>query len=301
MDNPVYIIGNNALAYYLGAQMQSGGNRVIVIRERGTESDFPVSEGFSVKEDRSLGQKKHKLNLCDFMLEPAKAVIITSFANNLNTALSCISSAKIGNAPVICFTPLKDTDYLAPLMKGNVHPAFFHGYVTAHKNIISLSGRNTDIVLCPSEEKIIDQSAADILASTKVQIRTDDNHLYAFWEYFAPYALCSILSAAEDCKISDILKDKSQREMLQALADEFTIMAAAEGVDFEEKTVMLAVADTPANYVYPLHQSLSNGGRDEFDLITSVVADAMLKSNKNLPLTQALLKKLYNSVLNKTL
>lgn len=34
MTNPIYIIGNNTLAYYLGAQIQSSGQNVILLTDK---------------------------------------------------------------------------------------------------------------------------------------------------------------------------------------------------------------------------------------------------------------------------
>ena len=34
MTNPIYIIGNNTLAYYLGAQIQSSGHNVILLTDK---------------------------------------------------------------------------------------------------------------------------------------------------------------------------------------------------------------------------------------------------------------------------
>ena len=72
MTNPIYIIGNNALACYLGAQLQSGGNDVIMLLDRKNAAEAMATDGISIKEDRSLTQKRHKLNAATFMKEPAK-------------------------------------------------------------------------------------------------------------------------------------------------------------------------------------------------------------------------------------
>ena len=60
MTNPIYIIGNNALACYLGAQLQSGGNDVIMLLDRKNAAEAMATDGISIKEDRSLTQKRHK-------------------------------------------------------------------------------------------------------------------------------------------------------------------------------------------------------------------------------------------------
>ena len=301
MTNPIYIIGNNALACYLGAQLQSGGNDVIMLLDRKNAAEAMATDGISIKEDRSLTQKRHKLNAATFMKEPAKMVIIADYANKINGALSNVSAIKTGNAPVVCFTPLKDMSYLAPIVGKNLHPAYFNGYVMTSKNTVSLLGRNTNITLCPPENGEIDPIALNTFTESRMQISANSNRLLSFWEFFAPYALCSLLSAAENQKISDILKDKANKEAMRPLVDEFCCLAQTDDVVLRADAVLKTIYSTPANYIYPLHQSVWNGGRNEFNLISSVISTAELKAGSSFPQIGILLKKLYKLILNPTL
>lgn len=301
MTNPIYIIGNNALAYYLGAQLQSIGDEVIILTEHNGDSYFPVSDGFSLKEDRSLTHKKYQLKTADLMRKPAKMVIITAYANKLNTALSRISTSKIGKAPVVCFTLLKNMSYLSKIVSTNLHQAFFNGYVTFGNGTVSLLGRETNIIIFPPEQGAIDPIVTAAFGSVRIQMFTGDNRLARFWEYFAPYALCSLLTAAENAKISDLLKNKKNNDTLHILVNEFRALAAADGVSLNESTIMKGIFNTPSNYIYPLHQAIINNKRDEFNLISSVITDASMQSNCAFPHTHFLLKKLYNMFLSTTL
>lgn len=301
MTDTVYIIGSNALACYLGAQIQSSGRKVVLLLDRQSAEETLATDGISVKEDRSLTQKKHKLAAAAFMKEPAEAVIIADYANRLNTALSNVSPAKIGNAPVACFTPLKDMSYLTPIVGDNLHPAFFKGFVIKNKNTVSLLGRSAGITICPPENGEIDQSLFDMFTQSQFQTTAGGSRLLCFWEYFAPYALCSLFSAAEKSKISNLLKDKSNKETFKRLVDEFCALAQTDGISLNGDIVLKGIYNTPANYLYPLHQSILTGGRDDFNLLSSVISDSSFASGCRIPETIGLLKKLYNLILNPTL
>ena len=298
MTNPIYIIGNNTLAYYLGAQIQSSGQNVILLTDKHSSGESLSTDGISIKEDRSLTQKRHKLNAAEIMKEPAKMVIITAFANKLNTMLSCVSRSRIGNTPVVCFTPIKDLSYLTPILGENLHAAYFNGYIINNKQTISLLGRGTSITLCPPKDKEADKDILDIFTESKLEINVSSNSLLSFWEYFSAYALCSILSAARDEKISDLLKEKDEKERINTLVEEFCSLAGVDDIVLNDKVILKNIYNTPVNYIYPLHQSIKNGGKDDFNLLSTVINDSAMITKQPIPKINYLLKKLYNNILN---
>jgi len=59
-----------------------------------------------------------------------------------------------------------------------------------------------------------------LLADTRIGLRTNSLPLQAFWNSFAVYAPCSLLSAASGKSIFDITKNKELRKQLQTLLKE---------------------------------------------------------------------------------
>ena len=294
---PIYIIGANPLAYYIGTQLQSIGEKVIILLEHQHSESSLNTDGISIKEDRNLTQKRHRLETSFLMKYPARMVIITAYANNINTALSSVSTKQIDGAPVICFTPLKDINYLQGLLGENLHPAYFNGYLFNSNQAISVFGRSSKIILCPPVGKIIDRDAVSIFKSTSFELDISESSAESFWKYFAPYALCSIFSAAENKKVSELLKDKELKEYFKPLAEEMSSLAASDNVFVNEKVIMRGVYNTPANYIFPLHQAMLNGEKTEFNLLSSVINSAAHKMKLRIPHINSLLKKLYNIIL----
>ena len=126
MTNPIYIIGNNPLAQYLGYQLQNNGQDVIILLDHFSFPNPPDYIAVSVKDERNLSQQQTQIKTSLLMTEKAEMVIITSYADELNTAVSSLSTGKIQDAPVICFTPLKDISYLYPITSPNLYQAFFN-------------------------------------------------------------------------------------------------------------------------------------------------------------------------------
>lgn len=301
MNEPIYIIGNNALAHYLGYQLQSAGHEIILLLERLSSLTIPTAIDISIKDERNLSQQQCSLNTAVSMEKPAKMVIITSYANNLNTALSSFNSTKIKNAPIVCFTPLKDFSYLLAIISQNLYPAFFNGYITNRSGSLTLDGRKPEIVLCNPQEQKDFRSVLNIISSSKIHTTSSINHLLSFWQYIIPYAIGSIWSASEDRKMSTILSDKTNTPTLHSLVDEFCSLAAGDQIKISPDAVMKNVYNIPANYIYPLHKSISSGGKDEFDLLTSVITKTAASKEINIPETYKILKKIYNLVLSPTL
>ncbi len=296
-DLPIYIIGKNALTYYLATQLQDAGNKVIILLEHNKIKNSSSLNTISVKEDRSLTQKRHRFESSFLMSKPAKMVIITTEYDYLNTSLSNISRQKIGDAPVVCFTPIKDISYLRDLLGKNIHPAFFYGFLNYNNKALQILGRASSITICPPQGKDIDKKALEIFNHTTITTNSSEQHLQSFWQYFIAYAVGSIFSASENKKISDILKDKVQKDKIKPLVDEFIALATSEGVVINDRIVLKDIYNTPIKYVYPLHNAIANNQKTEFNLISSIINSVAHKSKTPIPQTNLLLKKLYNQVL----
>jgi len=257
----------------------------------------PSTIEISIKDDRRLTQQHCSLDAALSMQKNAELVIITSFPNQFNTAVAALSPLKIKDAPVICFTPFKDMSYLLPIISNNLYSAFFNGYIISRKNSISLEGRTPDISIYSHNQQEPDPKVLEIFASASIRVTKGEDRLFDFWQYIIPYALCSIWSAAENNKISTLLKDKNNAQILHSLVDEFCAMAAVDGITPNKNSIMKKIYNIPANYVYPLHQSIINNGKNDFNFLTSLITKTSLSQEINIPQTYKLLKKLYNSAL----
>ena len=74
---------------------------------------------------------------------------------------------------------------------------------------------NPEIILCAETGSAAYQTMEKLLADTRIGLRTNSLPLQAFWNSFAVYAPCSLLSAASGKSIFDITKNKELRKQLQ--------------------------------------------------------------------------------------
>lgn len=120
---PVYVIGDNALTCYLAAKLTDAGHDVIVIAGKENNLSFSTN-GISLKEDSSLKLSRYKFNTSFWIKEEPKLVIIAADAGHVNASLAAVAKDKIGAAPVLCFTPLKDVNYIEAMVGGNLSGPF---------------------------------------------------------------------------------------------------------------------------------------------------------------------------------
>ena len=185
---PVYVIGDNALTCYLAAKLTDAGHDVIVIAGKENNLSFSTN-GISLKEDSSLKLSRYKFNTSFWIKEEPKLVIIAADAGHVNASLAAVAKDKIGAAPVLCFTPLKDVNYIEAMVGGNLFRAFFDGYLQQNGQQVFLYGRTPQVKICKNVNWEKENPFPDIFAYTGLNIGYETDTVRCYWEFFAPYAV----------------------------------------------------------------------------------------------------------------
>ena len=222
---PVYIIGDNALTCYLAAKITDAGHNVIVIAGKGNNVSLSTN-GISLKEDSSLKLSRYKFTTSFWIKEEPKLVIITADAGHINSSLAAVSKTKIGGAPVLCFTPLKDINYLEAVVGGNLFRAFFDGYLQMENQQVFLYGRAPQIKICKNINWEKENPFPELFSYTGLNISYETDTSLCYWEFFAPYAVGSLLAALNNKNLFDITKDKQLRDQIPLLIAETAEIAA---------------------------------------------------------------------------
>lgn len=87
-----------------------------------------------------------------------------------------------------------------------------------------------------------------LLADTRIGLRTNSLPLQAFWNSFAVYAPCSLLSAASGKSIFDITKNKELREQLQTLLKEIVSITPRVLPPFDADELLKRIFNIPSSY-----------------------------------------------------
>lgn len=295
-DAPIYILGDNALAYYLAARFMSGGEKVVLIPNKENISTLE-NNGITIVEGLSFQKSHYKFKTSFWLKEKPKMLIITSDAGKINAALTALSRHKLENVPVILFTPIRNTSYIKDILANDIYQAFFDGYLLKKPNQVNIFGRLPNIVICPKENKLSNRIIFDCFEKTNFTVTQKSDEKLAFWDYFSVYAACSLISAWHNKNIFDIIKDKDKRDNMIPLIVEICNIAASDGAKIDKEEVLRKVYSTPLNYPYPLQAELSQGKSGDIDLISTNLITTARQYKCPTTAIDAILKKIYNIII----
>lgn len=295
-NRPIYILGDNALACYLAIRFINAGEKVKIIANKEAASSLS-NNGVTMIESHNLQKSNHKFDTTFWLKETPKMLIITSEANKLNAAITAISRKKILDAPVILFTPIRDILYIKNILENDIYRAFFEGYLLKKPNQINLFGRAPGIVITPKGNRKKDKIVFNTFKNADLIIRKQDDEIKAFWDFFTVYTACSLISAANNKTIFDVIKDKEKREQIIPLIQELCKIAKSDGAILDQEEILKKIYNTPLSYPYPLQVEISRGKAGDIDLISSNIINVARKHKEPTHQTGALLKKIYNIIL----
>ena len=296
---PVYIVGANALAVFLAARLQEAGCRTIIISDPKTNTDLSTN-GVTVKEDYSLKKIRYRFETSFWLKYEPRLIILAETAPRIKSAATVISPHKLGTAPILCFSLLKDSSWLRAIFGNNIINGYFEGWTTSSEQQVAVLGRAPSLLLSCGEYNTLPEVEAlqKFLnrASLNCRIAEDDNT--AFWNHFAVYATGSLLTAVHGQNIFDLLKNRTLREKIRPLLEETVALAAAEKVTLNADNLLKILYNIPNNYIFPLQESFRSGSHGELPYFGAVISDAARFSGCRVPGLNELLKQLYNRSLD---
>ncbi len=295
---PIYVVGNNALTCYLAAKLTDAGHNIIIISDK--ENNISLStNGISLKEDSSLKLNKYRFNTSFWIKDEPKLIILSADAGQINPLLAALSKEKVGTTPVLCFTPLKDINYIEAMLGGNIFRAFFDGYLQQNEHQIFLYGRTPQIKICKNINWEKENPFADILNNLGINICFETNIALNYWSFLAPYAVGSLLSSLHNKNIFDITKDKELRDQIPILLDEIAEIAAAEGLKLNTEELLKKLYAAPMSYRYPLQDEINSGGYGEANFLSSVLMNSARSAKIRFMDSHInkILKQIYNLIL----
>lgn len=295
-NGKIYILGDNALACFFAMKFSKAGEKVVIIANKERASSLS-NNGITIIENHSLQKNHYKFETTFWLKETPKLLIITSDSVKLNASLTAISRKKIVNTPVLLFTPVRDTLYIKNILENDIYRAFFDGYLLNQSDQVLLFGRSPSITFSPKEKKRKNKIILDCFEKAGLSPKTEPSEEKAFWEYFSVYTACSLVSAAYNKNIFDVIKDKEKRETLIPLIREIAQIAKYDNIDLNNDEVLKKIYNTPLSYPYPLQVEIAKGKAGDFDLISSNLINIARLSKTKIDELNLLLKKISNIIM----
>lgn len=296
---PIYILGTNALACYLGAKFMDAGERVIILDSR-RENHNLSTNGISLKEDYSLKKSHYIYETSFWSKEEGKMLIITAPSSEINSAITAVSPDKFSLSPIICFTLLKDTAYLKDILGSSFAKAHFSGWLKRNEQNIILADHAPIIKFYSPLDDELRQQISLLFSSANLKTEFTNGESSAFWNYFAVFALGSLVTAAYNQNLAQILKNKDALEYLRLLISEIYLLAKTDNVELEPDNILQQIYNIPSGYIFPLHEETKNGGNSGFNMLSSTITQSARRGNIKIPELSQLINKIYNIYLSIT-
>lgn len=294
-EKPICIIGSNALAYLLAAKFTEAGKNTVVMA--GSENLSLSTNGITLKEDYQLQKLHIKFNTALWLRETPKLVIITAESSRIKAALTGLTPGKLKDCPVVSFTRLKDRKFIQDILGTPVTEAYFDGWLRCQNQQVTAYGRAPQITLCCPDDSINFAYLQNLLTPLKLQINPASNPDQCFWDFFCLYAPCSLLTAAHNKSVFDLIKNKPLREQLNILVEEISRLVPTRlNIPQPDETVK-KIFNIPSGYVFPLQTEIAQRRSGDIDFISSVIQHASITRKQELPAASRLLKQIYEILL----
>ena len=289
---PIYILGNNALSVYLYSKFVDAGEKVIIITNRRKNL---IMDTMTIKEDFSLSKIKLKIQTSFWIKDEPKLLIITSANNEINADITTLSPSKLTNTPIVSFTFLNDCNHIEGYLKKPLIPAFFDGYLTLDSDKVSNLGRtpNVDILTDGKDDSFIIECFEK--AQIKITPQTDRNKL--FWSNFAPFAVGSLITSLFNKTMSNILKEKENRDLLSNCCNEICQIAKSQAVSINGDEIIKKLHNVPSNYSFDLQTNLSSSKFGELEFISNTILTISRNKEIKAPHLNHMIGKIFNITL----
>lgn len=295
-DEAVYILGTNTLAIYLAAKFSENGEYPIILGS--TRELENIQHEFTIKDERFINRQKYTpRTACSISLK-AKALIITAESSRIKSQLITILPNKLSEeTPILLFTILKDTSFISECLKQPLIKSYYHGCLGEDKNNISIIGRQNNIYINSTAENKNFSKINALFRENLAKTIFIPNETDAFWNYLAPHATISLLSAAHGKNIYYLTKDETSRQEMDSVINEIQKIAQKHKTNLEHTDILKTIYNIPSSYVSPLQNALNSGDIKEIDNFSDILSNLATKSKISTPTINHLLNLIYNKTL----
>lgn len=298
-NKPIYILGNNALAYYLGTKFIDSGERVIILTDEVTKNKLNT-QGIQLKDGLSLKKKHYKFETALWTKEEAKLLIITSSSSNLHSDLSALTPSKVSNSPIICLSLRKDVAYLRDIFGGNFSKGIINSWIYQDDTHIIAQESEPKITIYSSLSDTTLQQITKLFQNTDIQISINKNENMIFWKNYIVYATASLLTAAFNQTLTQTIKNNKAANLLNLLVEESCKLATSDSIEISPQEIIENIYSIPSGYEFSLLSELQSGNASELNSITTTIQDASQKTNFQPQHLNSFIKHIYNIYLSIT-
>lgn len=284
----VCIVGDTAPGLYLAYILQKKGCAVTILTSPSHQNEFSGSD-ILFKETRLLQNQRATFSFIhEIKDEPEILIIAAEFPASL---IPLLSPSRLKNALILNFSPAISSETVRDIVKTPVIDAYFWGFINRDKNHITIYGSEPTITLTMDETSVEAFRIKDLFEETKTTIKISDNAFLNFWNFFGPFIIANLLSAARNKNFYNVCKNDNERLLISDCAEEISALAATQNVRIETSEILIRLYNIPSGYILPLQ---TTARIKTLDMLSAKLA-SVTDSRTNAPKIHALLREIYNN------
>lgn len=279
--NLIYILGNNALAYYLATKfIDEGSNKVILLSNQFKKSSKNYNQ-ITVKEDGKLIRKQYQIDTLINIKDKPDLFIIACGMDTIKVEMTTVNKNKVMDCPIICLSGLENDGFLQAFLQKNVEVGYFDGFLQKKNDIITVFGRTPKLLLGKSGDK----NVLNMFDKAKIITNLYDDTQLAFWDYFSSYSISYLLYCAYKKPLFELIKNKEHRGLLENLAQDMAKMINKNVANFQIQELLKKIYAVPNMYNFDINVF-------EVNYIVNIIKKNMVPENSFNNLTKIIYKQL---------
>ena len=286
-QSPIYIIGDTPLAYFLTAKLFLAGETSFLLGEHDTLKNVDT---FTLKDITRAQKSSIRTLRTSVMHDSARMVILCMDPNKIKSGLIYVSAAKARQAPILSFCHTNNLQIFNEITKQAVIPAYFDGWLSlSAEDKLSYYGSSLGFRISCNNKHPHFNLLQNIFSKTEIETVFNEKNAQNFWDYFIPYAACSLFALKNGSQFREIAKKANYRQDLSIILDEI-ISAAPTDIKIAKEKIINNIYLTPQNYIYPAADEQQNNAVSEFSFICETLRKSENFKPSQLPFTTEIIK-----------
>lgn len=294
-NQPIYILGDNALAVFLAAKFQEGGQTSVILTPQAPTRGYQSVE-MSLKEEYNLQKKNLTLYKTAHIAQEPLSIIITCRLNSLRAHLTLLPGSRYPDVPIICFNQISNLESIRPIFGTSFHKAYFSGYLTLNGSNLIADGTLPEIIL--SEKKEDNEKLEKILGLSGLKISFQEKDRYNFWKTNAA-KIIGYSAVHPKQHISEIINNEDGKKALQNAAQEISQLAKFEKVKIAPEEIMRQLFDTPHNFYYKKNDATPIENAAYLEKLYNMLSEKARTYKCKIPQINLLIKRNYENLLKR--
>lgn len=291
----ICILGSSATSLYIAHILQSYEHHVTIICPP-AEADELNATDIIIKNPHKLQNQRHNFNFSHELTFKPQLLIIASNIINLRRDLLLISPSLLKESDIINLTPCLPVNFISETFKLPIINAYYEGWLTKHKNTITLQSKKHNLAISlPSGNNILQERLFSYFPSSIIDLKFTTQDTQNFWNWLAPNILVYLHEMISERPISTQIKTLINKQNLNTCLQELSIIADISNVTINKNEILASVYNLN-ECIYFSSFSSNNDKHLLFERMTSLLFSDTTPNKERYPYLHKVFKQISNKL-----